>query len=266
MRSRITTSMIILLAIALMSSCVSSKKYKTAKAENEALQSQLTAANAKMASDAEAANQKITGLNKQVSDLTAQNASLSKDATAYKKMMAEDRATQDALNAALKEQGTSMDEIAKKIETAMAQLSEAGIEVKEKEGLLLVTLPEKLLFKEGSASLDKKAKDALGPLAAILNDYPKVQIYVVGHTDSLKIHNAKFQDNLSLSTERANSIVRVFKENYQVNPARLLAAGRGKFGPVSTNSTKEGRAMNRRIQIILNPGINQLLDMMAESL
>ena len=262
MRVRVTTVMIFLLAITFMSSCVSSKKYKTAKSENEALQSQLTEANAKMASDAEAANQKITGLNKQVSDLTAQNATLSKDAQAYQQMKAEDRAAQDALNAALKEQGTSLDEIAGKIETALNQLSEAGIEVTPKEGLLLITLPEKLLFKAGSASLDSKAKQALQPLATILNDYPKVQIYVVGHTDSVKIHTAKFQDNLSLSTERANSIVRVFRENYNIDPARLLAAGRGKFGPVATNSTKEGRALNRRIQIILNPGLNQLLDAM----
>jgi chemotaxis protein MotB len=217
MRFRITACMVIVLAIA-FTSCVSSKKYKTAKAENAALQTQLSEANAKMASDAEAANQKITGLNKQVTDLTAQNASLSKDAQAYQQMKAADRASQDALNAALKEQGTSLDEIAGKIETALNQFADAGIQVTPKEGLLFITLPEKLLFKEGSASLDSKAKNALSPLASILNDYPKVQVYVVGHTDSLKIHNAKFQDNLSLSTERANSIVRVFREAIKLIP------------------------------------------------
>ena len=260
MKFNISTG-ILILAIA-FSSCVSSKKYKSAKNENAKLQSDLAASNAKMASDAEAANAKIAGLNKQVSDLTTQNASLSKDAAAYKEMKADDKKSKDAFDAALKAQGTSLDEISQKIMTALSQFNDAGIDVKEKEGLLIVSLPEKLLFKPGSAALDTKSKDALKPLADILNDYPKVQIYVIGHTDSVMIHSASFKDNWSLSTERANSIVRVFRDSYHVDPARLLAAGRGKYGPTSSNATKEGRAMNRRIQIVLNPGFNKLLDMM----
>jgi chemotaxis protein MotB len=148
------------------------------------------------------------------------------------------------------------------LETAMAQFSDAGIDVQEKEGLLIIDLPEKLLFKEGSAKLDCKSKEELSSLASILNDYPKVQIYVIGHTDSVKIHNASFQDNCSLSTERANSFVRTFRDSYKVDPARLLSAGRSNYGPVSSNTTKERRTMNRRIQIVLNPGLNRLLDMM----
>ena len=89
MKFNISTG-ILILAIA-FSSCVSSKKYKSAKNENAKLQSDLAASNAKMASDAEAANAKIAGLNKQVSDLTTQNASLSKDAAAYKEMKADDK-------------------------------------------------------------------------------------------------------------------------------------------------------------------------------
>jgi chemotaxis protein MotB len=242
-------------------SCVSSKKYKSAKSENEKLQSELTAANAKATADAEAASAKITGLNKQVNDLATQNASLSKDAAAYKEMKADEKKSKDALDAALKEQGTSLDEIEKKVVTALGQFNDAGIDVKEKEGLLFISLPEKLLFKPGSAGLDSKSKDALSPLASILNDYPKVQIYVIGHTDSMMIRNASFKDNWSLSTERANSIVRVLRDSYHIDPNRLLSAGRGKYGPVSSNTSKEGRMMNRRTEIVLNPGLNKLLDM-----
>jgi chemotaxis protein MotB len=254
------TAGIMILAIA-FTSCVSSKKYKSVKNENAKLQSDLAASNAKLTSDAEAANAKITGLNKQISDLTTQNASLSKDAAAYKEMKSDDKKSKEAFDAALKAQGTSLDEIEQKVNTALSQFHDAGIDVKEREGLLFISLPEKLLFKEGSAGLDKKSKDALKPLADILNDYPKVQIYVVGHTDSTMIRNAGFKDNWSLSTERANSIVRVLRDSYHVDPARLLAAGRGKYGPVSSNATKEGRMMNRRTEIILNPGFNKLLDM-----
>jgi chemotaxis protein MotB len=263
MNFKLTASIIIISAIA-FSSCVSSKKYKSAESDNAKLQTELTASNNKLTAETNSANAKIAGLNKQVADLTAQNASLSKDAAAYQQIKAEEKTSQDAFDAALKAQGTSLDEIEAKLIAGLSDLIAAGIDVETSEGLLYITLPEKLLFKEGSASLDKNSAKSLSPLAKILNDYPKVQIYVIGHTDTLKIHNASFQDNWSLSTERANSIVRVFRDSYHVDPARLLSGGRGKYGPVVSNATKEGRAMNRRIQIVLNPGLNKILDMIEE--
>src|SRR4029077_20782843 len=112
------------------------------------------------------------------------------------------KARQEMLNAALAEQGTSLKEIREKIIAGLSQLADSGSEVEFKSGVLFVTFPEALLFPEGSATLGKKFKQALSPLASVLNNYPKVMIYVVGNTDSLKIHNARFADNWSLSTER----------------------------------------------------------------
>jgi chemotaxis protein MotB len=168
------------------------------------------------------------------------------------------------LNAALAEQGTSLREIKEKIIAGLSQLADSGIVVEFKNGLLYVDLPESLLFPSGSATLGSRSKSALSPLASVLNNYPKVEIYVVGHTDTIKIHNSKFFDNWSLSTERANSIVRVMKDNYAVDPARLLAGGRSKYKPIASNDTKEGRAANRRIQIILNPDLSKLWEMMEQ--
>ncbi len=121
-----------------------------------------------------------------------------------------------------------------------------------------------MLFPAGSATWVVQAKHALSPLASVLNNYPKVQIYVVGHTDNAKIHTARFADNWSLSTERANSVVRALRDSYSVDPTRLLAGGRSKYNPVASNDTKEGRAQNRRIQIILNPDLSKLWDMMNQ--
>ena len=115
-------------------------------------------------------------------------------------------------------------------------------------------LPESLLFSSGSATLNSTSKSALSPLASVWNDYPKVQIYVVGHTYTLKIHNARFFDNWSLSTERANSIVPLLKTDYGVDPARLLAGGRSKYSPVASNDTADGRANNRRVEIVIAGG------------
>jgi chemotaxis protein MotB len=168
------------------------------------------------------------------------------------------------LNAALAEQGTSMKEIQERLLTGLTQLIDSGMDVSYKEGLLHITLPEKMLFPAGSATLSKSSKDALSPLASILNEYQKVQIYVVGHTDAQKIHTARFEDNWTLSTERANSIVRVLRDKYSVDPTRLLSAGRGKYMPVASNDTKEGRTLNRRIEIILNPNLIKLYEMMNQ--
>ena len=191
-------------------------------------------------------------LTKQVNDLTSQNTSLTKDADAYKRLRKEHQEEIDRLNATLAEHGTSIDEVQHKMVEGFSALLDSGATITVQNGFLYVDLPEKMLFKEGSSVLSKNSGKALSPLASVLNNYPRVQIYVIGHTDTLTIHNAFFKDNWSLSTERANSVVRILRDIYKVDPARLLAAGRSKYSPIEPNDTKEGRAANRRIQIIID--------------
>jgi chemotaxis protein MotB len=255
---------ILLVVVVSMSSCKAKKELLAAQDQIQKLQSDLTSCNTNLTNTTNADNAKIAGLNNQISTLTSQNASLSKDAGAYRDLISDLKARQAMLNAALAEQGTSLKEIREKIIAGLSSLADSGIDVEFKNGLLYVSLPESLLFPQGSATLNKKSKDALSPLASVLNNYPRVQIYVIGHTDTLKIHTAKFADNWSLSTERANSIVRVLRDSYSVDPARLLSGGRSKYNPVADNSTAAGRALNRRIQIILNPDLSKLWDMMGQ--
>jgi chemotaxis protein MotB len=255
---KLSTGILLVVLIA-FSSCKAKKELAVANEQIQKMTTDLASCN----SNVNAANAKITDLNNQVATLTSQNASLSKDAMAFRELRDDLKARQAMLNQALAEQGTSLREIKEKIIAGLSALADSGIDVEFKNGLLYVNLPESLLFPSGSATLGSKSKSALSPLASVLNNYPRVQIYVVGHTDTLKIHNAKFFDNWSLSTERANSIVRVFKTDYSVDPSRLLAGGRSKYTPIASNDTKEGRAANRRIQIILNPDLSKLWDMMG---
>lgn len=257
MKSKLTTGTIIIL-MAAFTSCVSSKKFKDAEQQSQKLQTELTTCNNNLASN----NDKISELNKQLSTLKEQNAALSVDAAKYQALKADAKMRQAELEAALAEQGTSMKEIQDKLITGLSRLIDSGMDIRYKEGLLRISLPEKMLFPTGSATLNAASRDALAPLASILNDYPKVQIYVVGHTDAVKIHTARFEDNWTLSTERANSIVRVMTDKYSVDPTRLLSAGRSKYMPVATNDTKEGRAANRRIEIIINPNLIKLYELM----
>jgi chemotaxis protein MotB len=263
MKSRLITGILFAVMIA-MSSCKVKKELLAAQDHIQKLQADSTSCNTNLTNTTNADNAKIADLNNQISSLSSQNASLSKDATSYRDLIKDLKARQEMLNAALAEQGTSLKEIREKIITGLSALADSGIDVSFRNGFLYVSLPESLLFAQGSATLGKEFKEALSPLASVLNNYPRVQIYVVGNTDSLKIHNARFADNWSLSTERANSIVRVLRDKYNVDPTRLLAGGRSKYNPVADNSTKEGRAMNRRIQIVLNPDLSKLWDMMGQ--
>jgi chemotaxis protein MotB len=263
MKSKLSTGILLALLV-VFSSCGTNKKLEASQADVAKLTADLSTCNTNLTAQTNSCNAKIADLNNQITSLSNQNASLAHDAAAYRELKADLKARQEALNAALAEQGTSLREIRERIIAGLSQLADSGIDVEFKEGLLYVTLPENLLFSPGSATLNKNSKKALNPLASVLNDYPKVQIYVVGHTDTALIHTAKFADNWSLSTERANSIVRVLKDSYNVDPHRLMAAGRSKYYPAASNATKEGRAMNRRIQIVLNPDLRKLWDMMNE--
>jgi chemotaxis protein MotB len=255
---------ILLVGLIAFSSCKAKKELATANEQIQKMTTDLASCNTNLTNTTNANNAKIADLNNQIASLSAQNASMSKDATTYRELRDDLKARQAMLNAALAEQGTSLREIKEKIIAGLSALADSGIDVEFKNGLLYVNLPESLLFPSGSATLGPKSKSALSPLASVLNNYPRVQIYVVGHTDTLKIHNGRFFDNWSLSTERANSIVRVLKDSYSVDPSRLLAGGRSKYNPIASNDTKQGRAMNRHIQIILNPDLTKLWDMMGQ--
>jgi chemotaxis protein MotB len=86
-----------------------------------------------------------------------------------------------------------------------------------------------------------------------------VKIIVVGNTDSDGTGKS-FKDNWSLSTERANTVVRLFRDKYGIDPARLTSAGKSKYDPVAVNTTAANKALNRRTEIIINPNFSQLWD------
>jgi len=127
-----------------------------------------------------------------------------------------------------------------------------------KDGKVYVSLEEKLLFKSGSDVVDPKGKEALKSLAAILNGTNDITVMIEGHTDNVPIRTNLFKDNWDLSTARAISIVRILTNDYNFDPHRITASGRGQFSPVKTNDTDEGRAGNRRTEVILSPNLDEI--------
>jgi len=133
---------------------------------------------------------------------------------------------------------------------------ELNIEVRS--GKVYVSMSDKLLFRTGSANVEDKGKMALKTLAVVLEKNQQIDIMVEGHTDNLPIKNSSYKDNWDLSTARATSIVRILSQDYKVAPVRLMACGRSEYSPVANNKTPDGRARNRRTEIILSPKLEQL--------
>ncbi|MBP7511303.1 MAG: OmpA family protein [Bacteroidia bacterium] len=144
------------------------------------------------------------------------------------------------------------------IKKALLSFNSDEISVEMKNGKVYVSMTDKLLFRSGSAEVEEKGKDAIKTLADILNKNKDVAIMIEGHTDNVPIKTAQFSDNWDLSVARATNIVRLLDETYKVDAKMLTAAGRGEYVPKASNETAEGRAKNRRTEIILTPKLDEL--------
>ncbi|MDJ1467056.1 OmpA family protein [Xanthocytophaga flava] len=145
-----------------------------------------------------------------------------------------------------------------RIKGALSGFNSDELSITLKDGLVYVSLSDKLLFKSGKTDVDAKGKQALGQLATELNKNPDIQITIEGHTDNVPIKTAVFNDNWDLSVMRATSIVRLLTKEYDVDPRRLTPSGRSEYFPKAANTTPEGKSQNRRTEIILSPKLDEL--------
>ncbi|MEX0882816.1 MAG: OmpA family protein [Cyclobacteriaceae bacterium] len=167
----------------------------------------------------------------------------------------------DQLQSLLDEQRAVMNRLKETVDKALNQYRSDELQVYEQDGKLYVSLQDKLLFPSGSANVNKDGIEALGKLAEVLNNSEDIQIMVEGHTDNVPI-SGRFEDNWALSTARATAIVRILTENYEVDPIRVTAAGKSFYEPNADNESPEGRAKNRRTEIILTPQLDELFKLL----
>lgn len=151
------------------------------------------------------------------------------------------------------------------VRKALLAFNSDEISVEMKNGKVYVSMSDKLLFKSGSAAVEDKGKEAIKTLADVLNKNPDIDVLIEGHTDNVPIKSAKYPDNWALSADRALSIVRMLSDENNVNPKRLEAAGRGEYYPKASNETAEGRAKNRRTEIILSPKLDELYKLIEQN-
>lgn len=146
----------------------------------------------------------------------------------------------------------------------IASGEEDDIEITIDETVVMITVSDKLLFNSGSARVNPKANNLLSRLAAVINSEPALEVMVEGHTDSQTVKpGAYIKDNWELSVERSTAVIRKLQDDYGVDPAKLIAAGRSSFHPLTENDTKEGRAINRRTRIVILPNLDKFLALLS---
>ena len=260
--------------VTLLTSCVSSGRYHASLSALESARNdsaRLAGKVAQQGTEIGQLKQQIGDLNKKVDDLTNRTGQLSTESankqSALNKSQQELAANQkrlEQLQALMDQQKKAIQEIRKKMADALVGFNSNELTVAIKNGKVYVSLQENLLFPSGSAVVNPKGKVALGKLAEVLNNNPEITVDIEGHTDSIPIRG-KYQDNWDLSTARATSIVRILTVDYKVDPIRIVASGHSQYDPVQTNSTADGRALNRRTEIILSPKLDELYRLIESS-
>ena len=126
-------------------------------------------------------------------------------------------------------------------------------------------MEEQLLFASGSTVVDPRGEEALKKLAEVLEKNTDINILIEGHTDNVPIKGGNIKDNWDLSVLRSTSVVRILTKYAKISPERLMPAGRGEFAPLDKGNTAEARKKNRRIEIILSPKVDELLELLESN-
>lgn len=148
------------------------------------------------------------------------------------------------------------------LKRSLDNFEDEDINIEVKKGVVYVSISDKMLFRSGSYNISNRAEEVIGKIAKIINDHKDLDILVEGHTDNVPISTDCMTDNWDLSVKRATSIVRLMQTKFGVQPLRMTAGGRSEYLPKTTNATTEGRAINRRTEIIILPKLDQFFELL----
>lgn len=139
------------------------------------------------------------------------------------------------------------------------------VDVKVLKGVVYISLADNMLYKTGDYQISDRAGDILSKIAKIIQDYKDYEVLVEGNTDNVPITRPNIRNNWDLSSLRAASVVMALQEQYGIDPKRLTAGGRGEYNPVAPNDTEDGKARNRRTQIIITPKLDQFMELIDQA-
>ncbi|SFI84915.1 OmpA/MotB family protein [Olleya namhaensis] len=276
-----------LLALIVLASCVSKKKYVALEQQNGEITSQLQktqvekedleAKFAKIESRVNDYNSKINNLTNEVGVLTEENQTKF-DAVGNKAVISEKakigmRETLSKVSPDVMKYYTTVEDsmnlalslnLKRFVDTTDLDESD-DISISIDQTVVMISISDKMLFNSGSYRINKKADKILQKLADVINSEPSLDVMIEGHTDSRSISTSKVADNWDLSVLRATSVVRKLQKDFGVAPEKLIASGRSSYQPITENDTKEGRSRNRRTRIVILPNIDKFFALMASN-
>ncbi len=151
------------------------------------------------------------------------------------------------------------------ISAALTNFEGNGLTVEQRDGKVYVSMENKLLFESGSWAVNTRGREAVVELGKVLAKNPEIAVLIEGHTDNVPYGGSgALKDNWDLSTKRATAIVSILTENPRIPKDNLTAAGRGEYAPIATNNTSEGKAKNRRIEVVLTPKLDEINKLLNE--
>ncbi|MGY8924768.1 MAG: OmpA family protein [Flavobacteriales bacterium] len=249
------------------------KKYDSLISDRNTLQQELTALHKKY----EALNESYSALeqnsSKEIADNIQKNRELLAQLEAKELALAAENDRLLKLEADMQERSqriaelelliTSKDQAMRDLKNAISSALTAfegkGLTVEQRNGKVYVSMENKLLFKSGSWAIGSKGRIAIEQLGSVLADNPEIAVLIEGHTDNDPFSSGgQIANNWDLSTKRATAIVQILSENASINPESLTAAGRGEYAPIASNDDTEGKAKNRRIEVILTPKLDEI--------
>ena len=189
----------------------------------------------------------------------AENEALMEKIAERENELANRMARVDELEGLITRQQEAMRNLKEKLSDALLNFEDKGLTVEARDGKVYVSMENKLLFKSGSWTVGADGRLAIEELGNVLADNPDIAILIEGHTDNIPYSGkGPLKGNWDLSTKRATAIVNQLLENPNILPQNLTAAGRGEYLPIAPNSTREGRAANRRIEVVLSPQLDEI--------
>jgi len=270
------TAMVFMLSL----SCVSTKKYQALQTDYAALQGRNNSIGKQYEdcnNELGAANVRISGLQDQLraeqGHLAALQDALDKCLTSTSQGNTNISKLVDEINAsnkyiqqliASKNKSDSLNMVlTNNLTRSLSREEMQDVDVQVLKGVVYISLSDNMLYKSGSYEISDKASETLSKIAKIITDYKDYEVLIEGNTDNVPISKPNIRNNWDLSALRASSVVQALQTNYAVDPKRLTAGGRGEYNPIASNDTDEGKARNRRTQIIITPKLDQFMDLIG---
>ncbi len=270
---RLTSFLSISAAAILLTSCVSKKQYDALNtnykqsienlaerqreiqdlkslnsglvSENTLLKSQNDALKTSLDACLNNTTQGSTNITKLINEINASNA--------YIKQLISTNAKNDSLNLAL----------SNKLKRSLDNIADDDVQVKVLKGVVMISLSDKMLYRTGEFAVLPQAREILGKVASVINDYDTYSVLIEGNTDNVPLNSANVpRDNWDLSALRGTSVARILQNEFGVNPNRITAGGRSEYNPKTTNASVSGRSENRRTEIIIMPKLDEFMKLM----